>query len=62
MLTRGTWGARIARSALAALFGVLLWEMIDRAPSSDLVILAALGTLTAFAMIVADELELEDAD
>ena len=50
-LTRGTWGARIARSALAALVGVLLAEMIDRAPAADLVMLAALGTLTAYAAV-----------
>src|SRR6185503_14550702 len=52
-LTRGTWGARIARSALAALLGVLLAEMIDRAPAADLVMLAALGTLTAYAVVQA---------
>jgi len=52
-LTRGTWGARIARSALAALLGVLLAEMIDRAPAADLVMLAALGTLTAYAAVQA---------
>ena len=51
VLTRGTWGARIARSALAALFGVLLSEMIDRAAASDLVMLAAVGTLTAYAAV-----------
>ena len=52
-LTRGRWGARIAQSALAALFGVLLSEMIDRAPAADLVMLAALGTLTAYAAVQA---------
>jgi len=52
-LTRGTWGARVARSALAALLGVLLAEMIDRAPAADLVMLAALGTLTAYAVVQA---------
>lgn len=50
-VTRGTWGARIARSALAALFGALLAEMLDRAPARDLVILAAIGTATAYAAV-----------
>jgi uncharacterized membrane protein len=51
VLTRGTWGGRIARSALAALVGVLVAEMIDRAPATDLVLLAGLGTVTAYAAV-----------
>ena len=59
VLTRGTWGARIARSALTALFGVVLTEMMDRAPASDLALLAALGTLTAYAAV---QLAMAEAD
>ena len=51
LVTRGTWGARISRSAISALFGVLLAQAIDRAPATDLVILAALGTATAYATV-----------
>jgi uncharacterized membrane protein len=45
----GVWGARIARSALVALFGTLVVQAFDRSPATDLLILAALGTATAYA-------------
>ena len=51
LVTRGTWGARISRSAVSALFGVLVAQAIDRAPATDLLILAALGTATAYATV-----------
>lgn len=49
--TRGAWGARASRSALVALFGTLVVQAADRSPASDLLILAALGTLTAYATV-----------
>ena len=63
VLTRGTWGSRFARSALVALFGVLLSEAVDRSPASDLVMLAAVGTFTAYAAVqaVVARTELGDA-
>ena len=51
VVTGGAWGARIARSALAALVGVLIAGMMDRAPARDLLLLAALGTATAYAAV-----------
>lgn len=52
-ITQGAWGARISRSALVALFGTLAAQAIDRAPATDLVMLAALGTATAYATVYA---------
>lgn len=49
--TRGAWGARVSRSALVALFGTLVVQAADRSPATDLLILAALGTLTAYATV-----------
>ena len=51
LVTRGTWGARISGSAISALFGVLVVQAIDRAPAMDLLVLAALGTATAYATV-----------
>ena len=48
-VTRGVWGARIARSALVALFGAIAVQAIDRSPATDLLVLAAIGTATAYA-------------
>lgn len=53
LATRGAWGARIARSALTALLGLLAVQVADRAPASDLLALAALGTATAYAVVQA---------
>ena len=51
IITRGTWGARISRSAIVALLGTIAAQAIDRAPATDLLILAALGTVTAYASV-----------
>jgi uncharacterized membrane protein len=48
---RGAWGTRVSRSALIALFGTLVAQAIDRSPATDLLILAALGTVTAYATV-----------
>ena len=53
VVTRGTWGARVARSALVALFGTLVVQAVDRSPATDLLILAALGTATTYATVYA---------
>jgi len=53
LATRGAWGARVSRSALIALFGTLVVQAVDRSTATDLVILAALGTLTAYATVYA---------
>jgi uncharacterized membrane protein len=50
-VTGGPWGARIARSALVALAGTLIAQVPDRAPALDLLVLAALGTVSAYAVI-----------
>lgn len=55
LATGGTWGARIARSAVVALLAVLAVSASDRAPAADLLVLAALGTATAYAAVRADE-------
>jgi hypothetical protein len=52
-VTQGAWGARIGRSALVALFGTLAAQAIDRAPATDLLVLAAVGTATAYALVYA---------
>jgi len=49
LVTRGPWGARVARSALVALFGTIAAQAFDRSPAADLVMFAALGTATAYA-------------
>jgi uncharacterized membrane protein len=51
LVTGGTWGVRIARSALAALFGTLLAQVFDRMPALDILALAALGTVIAYAAV-----------
>ena len=48
-LTRGPWGARIAQAALGSLVATLAVEVADRSPARDLLFLAALGTLPAYA-------------
>lgn len=48
VLTQGRWGARIARSAVVALLGVLAAQVVDRGPATDLLVLAALGAATAY--------------
>ena len=53
VVTRGTWGARVSRSALVALFGTLVAQAVDRSPATDLLVLAALGTVTAYATVYA---------
>ena len=54
-VTSGVWGARVANSALVALFGTLVVQAFDRSPARDLLFLAAIGTLTAYATaLVAD--------
>jgi hypothetical protein len=53
LVTRGAWGARVSRSALVALFGTLVAQAVDRSPATDLVVLAALGTVTAYATVSA---------
>jgi uncharacterized membrane protein len=53
LVTRGAWGARVARSALVALFGTIAAQAFDRSPAADLVVLAALGTATAYATALA---------
>ena len=50
VLAGGAWGARIARSALVALLGTLAVQVFDRSPATDLLILAAVGTATAYAV------------
>jgi uncharacterized membrane protein len=50
VLAGGAWGARIARSALVALLGTLAAQVFDRSPATDLLILAAVGTATAYAV------------
>ena len=49
--TGGIWGARVARSALVALFGALVAQANDRTPATDLLVLAALGTITAYVTV-----------
>ena len=49
--TGGVWGARVSRSALVALFGTLVAQAIDRSPATDLLILGALGTVTAYVTV-----------
>jgi uncharacterized membrane protein len=49
--TRGMWGARVSRSALVALFGTLAVQANDRTPATDLLILAAIGTVTAYVTV-----------
>jgi len=51
--TGGIWGARVSRSALVALFGTLAAQATDRTPATDLLILAALGTATAYVTVYA---------
>jgi len=51
--TRGAWGGRVSRSALIALFGTLVAQAADRSPATDLLVLAALGTFTAYVTISA---------
>ncbi len=55
LVTRGPWGARLARSALVALTGALIAQVPDRAPATDLLIMAGLGTASAYAVIQAGE-------
>jgi uncharacterized membrane protein len=55
LVTRGPWGARLARSALVALTGALIAQVPDRAPATDLLILAGLGTASAYAVVQAGE-------
>ena len=50
---RRHWGARVSRSALVALFGTLVAQATDRTPATDLLILAALGTATAYVTVYA---------
>jgi uncharacterized membrane protein len=50
-VTRGSWGARMARSAIAALFGTLAVLVASHATAWDIVALAAVGTLTAYAAV-----------
>ena len=49
--TRGAWGARVSRSALVALFGTLAVQANDRTPAMDLLVLAAIGTVTAYVTV-----------
>ena len=49
--TGGIWGARVARSALVALFGALVAQANDRTPATDLLVLAAFGTITAYVTV-----------
>lgn len=51
VLTGGTWGARIARAALMALIGTLAAQAFDRSPAWDILVLAAIGTATAYAVV-----------
>jgi uncharacterized membrane protein len=51
LLTRGSWGARVSRAALVALFGTLVAQAMDRSPATDVALLAALGTATAYATV-----------
>ena len=51
VVTRGAWGARIARSAIAALFGALAVVVVDDNTASDVLVLAVVGTLTAYAAV-----------
>ena len=51
VLTRGRWGTRIARSAIVALLGVIGAQVIDRSPATDLLVLAILGSLTAYGAV-----------
>jgi len=61
VVTRGAWGARIARSALSALFGTLAVVVSSQSTGGgdllvfnaaiDVLVLAAVGTLTAYAAV-----------
>jgi hypothetical protein len=61
VVTRGAWGARIARSALSALFGTLAVVATSQSTGGgdllvfnaaiDVLVLAAVGTLTAYAAV-----------
>lgn len=56
LVTRGRWGARVARSALVALVGalagaLLVTQLPSRLPATDLLVLAALGTVSAYAVV-----------
>jgi uncharacterized membrane protein len=53
LLTRGAWGGRVSRSALVALVGTLVAQAMDRSPATDVALLAALGTATAYATVYA---------
>jgi len=55
LLARGPWGGRVARSGLVALAGALIAQVPDRAPATDLVLLASLGTVSAYAVVQAGE-------
>jgi uncharacterized membrane protein len=51
VVTQGAWGARVARSAVAALFGTLAVVVSSRSTALDVIALAAVGTLTAYAAV-----------
>jgi uncharacterized membrane protein len=51
ILTRGAWGARIARSAIVALFGALAVAVTNDSTAPNVLVLAAIGTLTAYAAV-----------
>jgi uncharacterized membrane protein len=51
ILTRGAWGARIARSAIVALFGALAVAVTNDSTAPNILVLAAIGTLTAYAAV-----------
>lgn len=55
VVTPGRWGARVARSALVALVGALASALVarlpGRLPAIDLLVLAALGTVSAYAVV-----------
>ena len=53
LATGGVWGARVSKSSLIALFGTLVAQAIDRSPATDLLVLAALGTVTAYVTVYA---------
>jgi hypothetical protein len=51
IVTGGKWGTRIARSAIVALLGIVATQVVDRSPATDLLVLAVVGTLTAYGAV-----------
>ena len=51
LVTRGSWGARIAGSAIVALLGTLIARAFTTTHATDLLALAVFGTVTVYAAV-----------